>query len=282
MGRLDLFALALNNDVHLADELAAARAGKSPEDMAKMERFCHVVQTTGGISVNMKPYKLLGFLRAGRYLTVREIAAEQAASSTSGRSPEDVLRDMQGAYYDRRVLFETSFEDGERFAYGALNIGGTAGVSGYGIFCAFLADEATSALRSAYLPDDSLKRYVKPATPLVLESSTLGRDVATGAQRHSLAALKHQDDLATSNEGSWGTLLCGPGCYVEAIFVGEVLPTQVSELRMEREALLRLSDMAFDDMMGTLAPAHRVELEEYNACMEKLEELDLAGRVREV
>ncbi|WP_437649092.1 hypothetical protein [Sorangium sp. So ce362] len=77
-------------------------------------------------------------------------------------------------------------------------------------------------------------------------------------------------------------MLCSREQFVEAIFVGNVSPSSVAELRIKQEELLRLSDLAFDDMMGTLAPSDRVELDQFRESMELLESMEFARRIREV
>lgn len=279
MARLDLFALAQANGDAISKQFEEQRAAMAGDDAVRLDTFCERVKTQGGISINMKPRKLVTFLLHGRYLTVREIAAQLAA--VSGRSAEEELRLMQGSYYERRVLFEESFEDGERFLYGALNIGG-AGASEYGVFCVFLGDETFRAIRNAFVPDNSLDLYVRSALMLALDDGALRKEVAAPAQRHCLAALKHACDMASVEPVDWPTMLCCRERFVEAIFVGDVSPELITELRISRNEMRRLSDLAFDDMMGALAPSDRVELDEFKAAMEKLDDKGLTSRTREV
>ena len=279
MVRLDLFALARDNEIPLSKQLDDRRATLSSPDAARFDLFCQNVKERGGVSVNMKPKKLFMFLDSGRYLSAAELASVRAAGS--GRTPDEQLRLDQGKHYAPRVLFEGSFEQGEHFLYGALNIGG-AGAAEYGIFCAFLDDDLMRGLPGAFLPDNSLELYVKPAPVLALDESGLRRDVAAPAQRHCLAALKHENDLPTTDAVGWAEMLCCRERFVEAVFVGDIAPGQVKEFRVKRDEFVRLYDLGFNDMLGTLDPSDRVELEEFNKTMTKLETLRLAASIREV
>ncbi len=278
MPPLDLFALAQENDDALAASLAALCGTLPGEHGERMGSFCRAVTEQGSVSVNMKPWKMRRLLHRERYPTIYEIAKERAAARATDE--EDELRAMQGAYYERRVLFDRSFVDGERFLYGALNIGG-AGVD-YGVFCVVVAGEVTRPESTAFLPENSLVRYVRPAASLALDEAALRREVGSPAQRHSVAGLKHADDIARHPAPAWATMLCSGDRFVEAIFVGDVTPDRIAELRLKKDEVARLSDLAFEAMMGTLPAADRAELEDFQGAMATLGERGLGARVKEV
>jgi hypothetical protein len=179
MSKIDLFALARANEQVLSNRREEHRSFLSGEHLARFDRFCAKVEAEGGISVNMKPWKLRAFLERGRYLSAYQDAEVRAHAS--GRSVDDEHRERQQAHYERRALFEGTFEDGERFLYGALNIGGVGAVE-YGLFCVFLDSAAASPFRCAYVPDNSLERYVKPAPVLVVDEATSARSASRGAK----------------------------------------------------------------------------------------------------
>jgi len=279
MARLDLFALARANEAALTKQSEDRRAALVGDHLTRFDRFSETVGKTGGISMNMKPWKLLAFLRRGRYLSVHEVAEERAAAS--GTTSDDELRRSQGTYYERRVLFDRAFEQGELFLYGALNIGGPGAIE-YGLFCLFFGQAVTGHFQGAFLPDNSLERYVKPAAVLTLDDITLRQEVATSAQKHCLAALKHVDDLASLDPQAWGGMLCSKQCFVEAIVVGELRPDHVEQLRVARDEMRRFADLALDDMMGKVAPVDRVELEDFTSCLAVLQASGLAALLMEV
>ena len=131
-------------------------------------------------------------------------------------------------------------------------------------------------------PDNSLELYVKAATVLALDESGLRRDVAAPAQRHCLAALKHENDLPGTDALEWAEMICCRERFVEAVFVGDITPDRVKEFRVKRDEIVRLYDLGFNDMLGTLDPSDRAELDEFNKTMTKLETLGLAASIREV
>jgi len=218
------------------------------------------------------------FLERGRYLSVHEMATERAV--VMGRTAEEELRDHQGVFYLRRVLFDRSFVDGERFLYGALNIGGS-GVD-YGVFCIVLASNATNAESTAYLPGNSLDRYVRPAVVLALDAVALCREVATVAQRHNVAVLKHGDDITVNEAAAWASMLCSGECFVEAIFVGDITPNRIGEYRLKQDEMLRLNDLAFDVLRGKLNLKDASELQDFEDCIKSMKDLGLVVREKEV
>ncbi len=278
MALLDLFALAASNDAALAAELDTKRRMLSADLAARMGSFCEAIIQRGHISINMKPWKMRDLLRRGRYPRIYEIAEENAAAA--GHSTEDELRAMQGGHYERRVRFDRSFENGERFLYGALNIGGNG--TNYGVFCIVLADDATDARSTAYLPENSLDRYVQPAAVLTFDQARLRREVATPMQRHCVAALKHADDLAACEPPAWDTMLCSGGTFVEAIFVADVTLPEIGEIRLKQDDMQRLSRLAIDAVLGKLSATDRCELEDFQDCMKTLRARGLDARVKEV
>lgn len=60
MVRLDLFALARDNETRLSKQLDDRRAVLGASEAARLDLFCQNVKECGGVSVNMKPKKLLG------------------------------------------------------------------------------------------------------------------------------------------------------------------------------------------------------------------------------
>ena len=93
------------------------------------------------ISINMRQWVLNNFLIAGKYKNIYEVRREQGEELRSVRdleiSEEEALELHLGGYYNSRVAFERTFEDGEKFKYGALNRGGF-GLKRYGDYCVVL------------------------------------------------------------------------------------------------------------------------------------------------
>lgn len=283
MPRIDLFTLAEDNGAGLAaahdDQLRAL----GPSRAARVVTFREHVEAKSGISINMRPWKMLMFLRRAQYPTMYEIAEERAVAS--GKSVESELRASQGVHYEPRVLFERSFEGGERFLYGALNIGG-AGLLAYGVYCAFIGSIGSAraaTLRAAIVPDNSLYTYVDWGPPASLREEPLRRDVGSWGARGPVAALKHGLDVTSGlGRDEWASMVCSKAGFIEVIFTGSVAPNELVEIRVTKRDVKRLADMALDDMMGTLSDEDRVELEEYTQCTDELTRLGLSARIVEV
>ncbi len=234
MPKPSLFAFARDNDPEYPDRLDAKVAPLQPAHSAQAGAFRSAVETRGTVSINMKPWKLSAFLRRGRYLSMQQGAPVEAKER--GMSVDEVLQ-QQGEHLAPRLAFEGHFENGEQFLYGALNIGGM-GPPDYGIFCTVLNPDVVHALPCAFVPGNSLDLYARGR--VAVDAAAVQKDAATPACRGILATIKHLDDLEHKNDSAWPEMLCSDQCFVEAIFVGEVNPTSVREVRMTNEELDRL------------------------------------------
>ncbi len=159
------------------------------------------------------------------------------AEESEDRTSRDAVLTRQGIYLAPRLAFEGHFEDGEQFLYGALNIGGI-GPPDYGTFCTVLEPAVVHALPCAFVPGDSLSLYAMGRA--TIDEASVQKDAATPACRGILATLKHLDDLEHKDNAAWPEMLCRDKCYTEAIFVGEIVPANVREVRMANAELDRL------------------------------------------
>lgn len=239
---MNLFAMASDNEESLAwraQELRESNAGDS-HALERMDRFVQRVQTDGRIGVNMRPWVLAGFLSRGVYTNIYGWAAEMA--DLSGGDPEDLVGRKLGAYREKRHLFDSAFEDSERFGYGALTIGG-AGAEHYGEFC-FVARQtfAADARSCAYLRDDSLNHYVSVDGALL--ETKMGQDLATPSHRHCLALLKHAPEL--QDTADWAAMLCSSSGYIEAIFLSKLVPEDGEKVWVSATAFRELWELTFD------------------------------------
>ena len=69
----------------------------------------------------MKLFVIGDLLNGRAYQNKHEWAHEQVGHS--GRTPDEILRENLGSYYEKRIAFDNAFNDGVRFRYGALNAG---------------------------------------------------------------------------------------------------------------------------------------------------------------
>ena len=233
---LNLFVIAAGNTEALEVALQERLTDASSKDADILARYTERVRHTGRISINMVPEVLRGFLDAREHRNIYERASAKAKDSRTAR--EEILRKELDTYYERRIAFEGSFEDGERFRYGALNIGGL-GASTFGLFCVVCKDHVSSTLPEvAYLRADSLETYLLPGP--VVDEAKIRRDASPHSHRQCLAALKHADEVPRLDELQWPALLCSGVDYVEAIFTAQLTPEDVQVIRMSRTEHNRL------------------------------------------
>jgi hypothetical protein len=268
---MDLFQIASENTASLAQRFEDAKVGRTPEHAACLTGFADRVTESGTASINMRPW-VLGSLLSGRpHQNIYEWAAEQA--SLSGRPRADILRERLRSWYDRRVAFDAAFDDGERFRYGALYLGGL-GASSYGQFCTVLREEFLKQQpRLAHLANDSLSTYVSSAN--VVDEEAIRRDSAPHSHRGLLAALKHADALPGKGESDWAALLCNDSDYVEAIFVGDLTAELIERVRVSKMEYNRLWNLAFSDFGAERKEEERALAHDFESIVRLLGERDM-------
>jgi hypothetical protein len=269
--RLDLFAVAEANADSLHARFRALREAEPEERALLLHRFADCVHEGGRISINMPMSVLERFLSRGEYLNVHELVAWEATYSS--KPAEQLLQERLPGYYERRIAFDRSLENGEELRYGFLSIGGP-GASAYGEFCVVFQDSFPAELLGlAYLPADSLERYLLPGP--TLDREALRQDTAPHAQRHCLAALKHAAALADLPEDRWPALLCSEADYIEAIFVGSPTPEAVAGVRLPRINLETYYYFAFEEARGRMGKDDRHLADAFKSILRLLEDRDL-------
>ncbi|HRI71013.1 MAG TPA: hypothetical protein PK156_42570 [Polyangium sp.] len=248
MSKPNLFAFAKANDADYPARLDDKLSTLSTAHRASAQDFCAAVDSHGTVSINMFSQKFQATLERGHFLSMLEYADYKVEKR--GISHDEALRE-QGVYGPPRMAFESHFEDGHLFRYGALNIGGI-GPPYYGTFCAVLKPSVVHSLPCAYFPDDSLKRYVPNwATPRVDEAATQS-EAASPSSRGILATLKHAPELHSKPTTAWPQMLCRDDCYVEAVFVGEISPVSIDQIRVDNSELERLFDLFTKEKKGDI------------------------------
>lgn len=245
----DLFAMAHANAATLATDFNARSA-----DDCLLTEFANRVALEGRLSVTMKFARLRAFLEFGRYRNPWEEAHDDAGGDSA--AAEALMRKRQGTYYERRALFDGSFEQGKRFHYGALHLEGRALLdSTYGTYCALFSPAAAQAWCSvAWLPDNSLLQYVA-ADASAIDMPRLEREVGPHDGRQHVAGLKHADKLATWARDEWGSQLCHDGCFVEGIVADTMTPSELEPRVLADQThwqqLLDAEDALIDDAVVT-------------------------------
>lgn len=252
---LDLFVMAREN----AARLAAACAEHSGAVVA----FARSVESDGRLSVTMKYDRLRDFLQGGRYLNPWEECRRDARGDEA--QADKLMAERQGEkWYGPRALFEGSFAGGKRFRYGALYTGGRALLdSKYGPFCSvFRADAAASWTLIAWLPANSVERYVPDARTLHVE--LLAVEVGAHASRHHVAAIKHAGDMATYARAEWPAMLCHGDRFVEGIVAEDLMPVAVERMLVDTaawETLEAAADALLDG--GDMAPQAHADADRF-------------------
>ncbi len=226
---LDLFELAQENAAHLASDCA--------EHTGLVVELARSVESDGRLSVTMRYDRLRDFLAGGRYLNPWEECQRDAGGDEA--QAERLWSTKQGnAWAAPRARFEGSFVHGKRFRYGALYTGGRALVdregtpTKYGPFCSvFRADAAASWRLIAWLPANSVERYVPDAHTFDVERLT--REVGAHGSRHHVAAIKHAGDVATYARPEWPTMLCHGDRFVEGIVAEDLVPAAVERMLVD-------------------------------------------------
>ena len=256
---MNLFEVADQNGPALADRFKEAKDARSSDDAAILDRFAERVIQDGLVSLNMRPWVFSTLLAKGRYQNIYEWAQEQA--DLSGRSVDEILHEKLGSYFSGRIAFDACFEQGRRFRYGALNIGG-AGPTRYGAFCVVLASGFSQGSGPvAYLMRDSLNDYVDVNGNVDTEGIRL--DAALHGSRHHLTALKHSDTVLSVAEHGWPSLVCSDSGYIEAIFLADVTRQEIDEARIPEQEYQRLRALAFDDFSRCLDEGERALVQDF-------------------
>ena len=246
LSRLNLFEVAEANCDSLQRRFGAAKAERAGSESQSLQCFADRVARDGRVAVNVRPHTLANLLKGERLLNTYELVERQAICAA--KPVLDLLKERLGKYYTQRIAFDSTFEDGERFRYGALNIGGPGAVD-FGLFCCVLGSGfPASDSRLAYLMHDSLSEYVSPDG--IVDVQSIGAQVASQASCHYLATIKHAGVIPITPEGNWDHLLCSSEDYVEAIFVQDVTLQKIAEVRVSANEYRRVKDIAFASFGG--------------------------------
>ena len=264
---MDLFTIAEENSSTLEGRFENLISSLTQTDAGALNRFFQRLEKEGRVAINMRQTVLLSFLTFGKHQNIHEWA--QLRIGKSSKSKEEILREKLGEFYEKRSTFDTAFEEGEKFRYGALNIGGL-GVTHFGEFAIVLKENLfTADVKIAYLKSDSLKSYMLPG-PIVDEDG-VRRDVALHSHKQHLASLKNANEITTVLEDKWFSLVCSEDEYVEAIFVGDVPSTSSETIRMAKVDYDDLFQSAYEDFSRGLGDAERFRIDTFVMILQQLE-----------
>lgn len=200
----------------------------------------------------MRPWIAADLVQRDKYNNMYEAVEEEA--TLSGRHSDDLLRERLGKHFKRRTRFDDVFDEGRKFRYGALNIGG-AGSPHYGTFCMVLKQSFPEASdRLAYVKQDSLNGYTDDDGHL--DQASFQNDLATHSHRQILAALKHVHEI-DSRKVEWPRMVCSKMDYVEAIFIATIDASKIDEMRITATDHRILWELCFNAHGRKLTDAER-------------------------
>jgi hypothetical protein len=264
---MNLFQVARENAEALSRRYDAARDAMG-DAAGSWDRFGDSVQRDGRLGVNLRPADLLRFLALED--GVRNVYDWAAGlERRTGQPRQDLVREREKDYYERRMAFDRFLEHSERFRYGALNLGGL-GVTLFGDYCLVFQEAFAAGLGGlAYLWGNSLETYLLPGC--VVDEAGLRRDACPHSHRHFLAGLKHGADAASAEEERWPVLVCSRHRFIEAIFVGSPVPGDLQAVRMDRFDFDLYSSFLVDAALGRLSGSDRHVVEEFDMLLSLLE-----------
>lgn len=255
----NLFEMALRNAPSLETDFHSLRSALETGEAERLGRFAQQVHQHGRISINMVQSDLNSFLVFGRHENTYEWARIRAEESS--KPVAEILRDRLKEHYERRVAFDSYFEDGEGFRYGALNIGG-AGATHFGDLCAVFTDQFASTRRQlAYLRSDSAKTYVISGP--AVDEAAIQRDAAPHSHRQYLAAVKHAQQAVRNPEATWPLLVCSKEDFIEAIFAGDATRSDLESVRMPRSEHDLRFEFAYEDFRAKLNYEERAVINDF-------------------
>ena len=242
---MNIFDLADQNSHNLQEKVQNGQNDQNP-----IGKFAGFVTDRWTISINMMPSGLLKFLSSGRYKNGYEVAREDAemmgGMGKTGVSVEQLLKKRLKGYYESRTEFNQVFEDGERFKYGALNIGGLGPTKKYGSYCVVIKRERSEEFSVlAFIKEDSLNNYVDGGH---VDIERLKPDVANRECVHILAVIKHGNDVEGLSANECAPLVCCDEHYIEAITADDILNKHINSVRMSKKESSHVGKQFFDVM----------------------------------
>ena len=268
---MNLFEIACQNSDNLKRTYSIVEERcRNQEDLSILKKFAEFIKTKWTISVNMRLFILNNFLIVATYKNIYELKREDEKKlkkiKKSGTSVEKAIEKRLKTYYKSRIIFDHTFEDGEKFKYGALTIGGL-GLQNYGECCVMVEKEkARKFILLAFIKRDSLK-YIDGDQVNIRQ---LSQDIADRECIHFLAALKHENDIKKIPTDEWASLICCNDCYIEAITTDAILSNHIASVRLSKKYYDFFSDLLYKDFISDISDEERFLLYDFKNMQELL------------
>jgi len=222
---------------------------KEQGNLCVLDTFTELTESRWTISVNMRLATISSFIKYGTYQNVSEFVKEIEKYSDKEQQSSKVPNKPQKTDVDKRVIFEQTFEFGENFKYGALNIGGI-GVTIYGEFCVIFKRSKVKDYSSLiFIKKDSVKGDYVDNNGCV-DFTKLAQDMANKENIHLLATIKHEEDLKQISDSRWSGMLCCDTDYIEAITHNDIIDDHVDIVRISKkdryEPFKTILDICYD------------------------------------
>jgi len=249
-----------SNNLNTQYKLLKERYGDQ-NNLDILSNFVKLVKNKWAISLNMGLGTLNIFLIAGRYKNVYELKKEQGGKLTEVRKleifDEQAVKSHLKSYYRSRVTFNCTVEDGEKFKYGALNIGGL-GLERYGEYCVVIKRKQLEEYPSlAFIKEDSLK-YVEEDS---VNIERLSQDIANRECVHALAAIKHEKEIGKIPFDELASVICCDECYIEAITSDKIENGHIGSVRMSKTDYARyFIDYLYKDFTSEISEDEMLKL----------------------
>lgn len=257
---MNIFEMASQNIDNLKRDYSILEGRcKNQNDLEVMRGFASLIEDTWMISINMRPFILNSFLISGVYLNIYKLKKEtkkQLEEVKQKVSVEQTIKMHSKDYYQPRITFDRTFEDGEKFKYGALTIGGI-GLQKYGECCVvFNREQSKEFLSLAFIKEESL-HYIEENHVSIQK---LRQEVADREHVHLLAALKHENDILRISGEEWPSLICCDNCYIETVTTDHILDEHIESVRVNKKYYDFIKNLLYRDFISEISDSERVLL----------------------
>jgi hypothetical protein len=228
---LDIFELADENERYLEKRYNEIR---SNHENTNLDAFRDFVRENWTLSINILPLSLIGFLQSGKYFNIYELV--ELKSKQSGIPFEVLLKERLGEKYDRRLTFDRTFKDGDKFKYCALYLDGL-GAEEYGDFCIVFKSDVVRSWNLAFVKNDTLNYVRRVGDNYEVDIDSLKLYLANKNCVHLLVAIKHHNEVDKYPKSEWGSMICGKD-YIDSITTNDIRVEHIDYVKC-RESVLR-------------------------------------------
>jgi len=268
---MDLFELSDRNSDYLGQMYnSLEKRCKENNNLEKLNMFASAVKNTWTVAINMKNRALISFLISGNYKNVYELKKNDEKILIQeiklDISAEKAAKLRLKEFSRPRFTFDGTFNNGDRFKYGALNLKGN-GIQKYGEYCVvFKREHLEKFFTLAFIKEDSLN-YVCDDK---INFQRFSQDISNRKDIHKLASIKHENDLDTDNE-KLTLKICSENCYIEAVTADDILKQHIGCIRISKKKYSLYFDNLYKDFKSELSdPEERCNVENFKNIIELL------------